>query len=155
MSKLFLLTSLIAIVAAFYGIHQTFALSNGTPLVHEPPVWSLGTSSGAPSGRPSTRGLGWQVANYWSGHGVLVVNVHTYRMAETIAIALELTELVKDAYAEVLIYFYRPNETLAAKRAQWSPSTGLIEIDLETTVGSKDVLGKGKTHQASPSSKGS
>tara|TARA_B100001123_G_scaffold37171_1_gene38387 strand:- start:11746 stop:11976 length:231 start_codon:yes stop_codon:yes gene_type:complete len=76
-------------------------------------------------------------------------------MAETIAIALELTELVKDAYAEVLIYFYRPNETLAAKRAQWSPSTGLIEIDLETTVGSKDVLGKGKTHQASPSSKGS
>ena len=152
MSKLFLLTSLIAIVAVFYGIHQTFALSNGTPLVQEPPVWSLGASTTAPAGRSSTRGLGWQVANYWSGHGVLVVNVHTYRMAEAIAIALELTELVKDAYAEVLIYFYRPNETLAARRVQWSPSTGLVETDFETTAESKDVLGN--THLSSPSSKG-
>ena len=74
-------------------------------------------------------------------------------MAEAVAIALELTGLVKDAYAEVLIYFYRPTETFAAKRVQWSPSTGLVETDLETTAGSNDVLGN--THLPSPSSKGS
>jgi hypothetical protein len=153
MGKLFLVTSVIATVAAFYSIHQISTLPDGHPLVREPPIWSLGTPSTAPPGRPSTRGLGWQVANYLSGHGVLVVNVHTYRMDEVAAIALELTELVEDDYAEVLIYFYRPNETLAARRVQWSPSTGLVETSLEIAPHGKGVLSD--NHLPSPSSKGS
>lgn len=153
MGKLFLVTSVIAAVAAFYAINQIFALPDADPLVRAPPIWSLGTPSAAPPSRPSTRGLGWQVANYLSGHGVLVVNVHTYRMDEVVAIALELTELVEDDYAEVLIYFYRPNETLAARRVQWSPSTGLVETSLEITPPGKSVLGD--NHLPSPSSKGS
>ena len=74
-------------------------------------------------------------------------------MDEAVAIALELTELVKEDYVEVLIYFYRPNETLAARRVQWSLSTGLVEISLETTAHSKGVLGD--NHLPSLSLKGS
>jgi len=153
MGKLFLVTSVIATVTAFYAIHQIFVLPDEHPLVREPPIWSLGTPSAEPPSRSSTRGLGWQVANYRSGHGVLVVDVHTYRMDEAVAIAQELTELVEDDYAEVLIYFYRPSETLAARRVQWSPSTGLIETSLELTPHGTKFLGDNQL--PSPSSKGS
>ena len=52
MGKLFLVTSVIATVAAFCAINQIFALPDGHSLVREPPIWSLGTPSVAPPSRP-------------------------------------------------------------------------------------------------------
>ena len=75
------------------------------------------------------RGLGWQVVDYLSAHRVLVVKVQTYRMDEAMDIAVELVGPLQDGYSEVLVYFHRPHEALAARRVQWLPTSGFVEID--------------------------
>ena len=116
-------------------LYQLRSVPAETPAVHEPVSWALVTappvppSAAAQPGRPSLRGLGWQVADYLSAHRVLVVKVETYRMDEAMDIAVELVDPLQDGYSEVLVYFHYPHETLAAKRVQWSPAFGFVDID--------------------------
>ena len=114
---------------------QIRSLPGDAPAVLAPASWSLVTVPPVPPSapvrpvRPSMRGLGWQVVDYLSAHGVLVVTIHTYRMDKASDIAVELIEPLQDGYVEVLVYFHSPQEALAAKRIQWSPSSGFVETD--------------------------
>jgi hypothetical protein len=75
---------------------------------------------------PATR---WTVTEHLSAHNVLIAQVETNYLHEAVAIAQQLTEPIKDKYAEVLIYFHRPGrpDTLPPKRVQWTPTTGYVE----------------------------
>jgi len=116
-------------------LYQLRSVPDKTPVVREPAIWALMATPPVPPsaavrpGRPAMRGLAWQVADYLSAHRVLVVKVETYRMDEAMNIAAELVDPLQDGYSEVLVYFHYPHETLAAKRVQWSPASGYVEID--------------------------
>ena len=158
------LTMVLVIPVAAIGLrHQLLSVPDGTPAVQAPASWSLVTVAPVPlsaavrPGRPSMRGLGWQVVNYLSAHGVLVVTIHTHRMAEATDIAVELVEPLQDGYVEVLVYFHRPKETMATKRIQWSPSLGFVETNFAISTGATgypDAPARGATPRT-PLSKGS
>ena len=80
--------------------------------------------------RPSLRGLGWQVTDYLSAQGVLVVDVETHRLDESLGIARALVHPLAASYVEVLVYFRAPGRLAAAKRVQWSPAAGYVELDI-------------------------
>lgn len=84
----------------------------------------------APSRQPHNRLARWTVTEQLSAHRVLIAHVETEFLAEASTIARELVEPVKDRYAEVLIYFHRPNRPhpLAPRRVQWTPARGYSEI---------------------------
>ncbi len=79
---------------------------------------------------PATR---WTVTEHLSAHHVLIAQVETTHLEDATAIAQQLTEPIKEKYAEVLIYFHRPGrpDTLPPKRVQWTPSTGYVETSYE------------------------
>ena len=79
---------------------------------------------------PATR---WTVTEHLSAHNVLIAQVETDYLNEAVAIAQQLTEPIKDKYAEVLIYFHRPGrpDTLPPKRVQWTPKSGYVETAYE------------------------
>jgi hypothetical protein len=79
---------------------------------------------------PATR---WTVTEHLSAHNVLIAQVETAHLNEAVSIAQQLTEPIKDKYAEVLIYFHRPGrpDTLPPKRVQWTPKTGYVETTYE------------------------
>jgi hypothetical protein len=75
----------------------------------------------------------WTVTEHLSAHNVLIAQVETAYLAEALSIAQQLTEPIKDKYAEVLIYFHRPGrpDTLPPRRVQWSPKGGYIQTVFE------------------------
>lgn len=75
---------------------------------------------------PATR---WTVTEHLSAHNVLIAQVETDHLNEAISIAQQLTEPLKDKYAEVLIYFHRPGrpDVLPPVRVQWTPKSGYVE----------------------------
>ena len=79
---------------------------------------------------PATR---WTVTEHLSAHNVLIAQVETTHLNEAVAIAQQLTEPIKEKYAEVLIYFHRPGrpDTLPPRRVQWTPATGYVETSYE------------------------
>ncbi len=107
------------------------------PTVSAPGTWYLmgpqppaPPSAGARPGRPSMRGLGWQVIDYLSIMGVLVIEVETYRLDEASVIAQELVEPLTETYAEVLVYLREPGAELATFRVQWTPRAGFVLTDI-------------------------
>ena len=71
----------------------------------------------------------WTVTEHLSAHNVLIAQVETAYLNEAIAIAQQLTEPLKDKYAEVMIYFHRPGrpDLLPPVRVQWTPKSGYVE----------------------------
>ena len=80
--------------------------------------------------RPRMEGLGWRVRDYLSALGVLIVEVETRRLDDTVGIARALVEPLKGSYIEVLVYFSAPGQQPAAQRVQWTPERGYIRLDL-------------------------
>jgi len=79
---------------------------------------------------PATR---WTVTEHLSAHHVLIAQVETAHLQDAMSIAQQLTEPVKEKYAEVMIYFHRPGrpDTLPPRRVQWTPSHGYVETRYE------------------------
>lgn len=75
---------------------------------------------------PGTR---WTVTEHLSAHHVLIAQVETDHLQDALSIAQQLTEPVKEKYAEVMIYFHRPGrpDTLPPRRVQWTPARGYVE----------------------------
>jgi hypothetical protein len=75
----------------------------------------------------------WTVTEQLSAHNVLIAQVETDYLHEAVTIAQQLTEPIKDKYAEVMIYFHRPGrpDTLPPRRVQWTPTTGYVESTYE------------------------
>jgi hypothetical protein len=71
----------------------------------------------------------WVVTEQFSAHRVLIAHVETKFLDESVAIAQQIAEPVKDRYAEVLIYFHRPGrpDTLPPRRVQWTRPHGYLE----------------------------
>ena len=82
-----------------------------------------------PARQPHNTTARWTVTEHLSAHNVLIAQVETLYLHEAIAIAQQLTEPIKDKYAEVLIYFHRPGrpDTLPPRRVQWSRRHGYVE----------------------------
>jgi hypothetical protein len=75
---------------------------------------------------PATR---WTVTEHLSAHNVLIAHVETTHLDDAVSIAQQLTEPIKDKYAEVMIYFHRPGrpDTLPPRRVQWTRAAGYVE----------------------------
>ena len=135
MRKVLIAAGAAAILA---GLARIAAVPSPAPLpdVAPPGAWVLMTPQApvAPPTRfrprPSMRGLSWQVVDYLSALGVLIVDVETHRLDEALGIARALVHPLEDSYIEVLVYFRAPGTELAAKRVQWTPGGGYIELDL-------------------------
>ena len=127
-----------AAAAAAAGLARIVAPPSPAPLpdVAPPGAWVLMTPQALASPtarfrpRPSMRGLGWQVIDYLSALGILIVDVETHRLDEALGIARALVHPLKDSYIEVLVYFRAPGIELAAKRVQWTPASGYVELDI-------------------------
>ncbi len=124
--------------AAVAGLAGIAAVPSPAPLpdVAPPGAWVLMTPQALSSPtarfrpRPSMRGLGWQVIDYVSAIGILIVDVETHRLDEALGIARALVYPLEDSYIEVLVYFQAPGAGLAAKRVQWTPAGGYVELDI-------------------------
>ena len=124
--------------AAVAGLARIDTVPSPAPLpeVGPPGAWVLMTPQALTSPtarfrpRPSMRGLGWQVIDYVSALGVLIVDVETHRLDEALGIARALVHPLEDSYIEVLVYFRAPGSEPAAKRVQWTPSGGYVELDI-------------------------
>ncbi len=124
--------------AAVAGLARIAVAPSPAPLpdVRPPGAWVLMSPQALTSPtarfrpRPSMRGLGWQVIDYVSALGVLIVDVETHRLDEALGIARALVHPLEDSYIEVLVYFQAPGSELAARRVQWTPSGGYIELDI-------------------------
>lgn len=75
---------------------------------------------------PATR---WTVTEHLSAHNVLIAHVETTHLDDAVSIAQQLTEPIKEKYAEVMIYFHRPGrpDTLPPRRVQWTRAAGYVE----------------------------
>jgi hypothetical protein len=96
-----------------------------TPPVRSAPV----VVDRLPTRQPHDTATSWTVTEHLSAHHVLIAHVETSLLNEAVAIAQQLTEPIKDKYAEVLIYFHRPGrpDTLPPRRVQWTRQGGYIE----------------------------
>jgi hypothetical protein len=114
-----------AIAVAGWAIYEV----KRTPPVR-PKSISVEVMSPRQNYNPATR---WTVTEHLSAHNVLIAQVETAHLNEAVSIAQQLTEPIKDKYAEVLIYFHRPGrpDTLPPKRVQWTPKTGYVETTYE------------------------
>lgn len=138
MRKLIPAAAVLAALAAAAGsaVVTRWSAPDALPAVSPPGPWLLADPRPVDPPfarfrpRPSMRGLGWQVIDYLSALGVLIVEVETYRLDETLGIAHALVEPLKDSYNEVLVYFSEPGRELAAQRVQWTPDGGYVRIDI-------------------------
>ena len=136
MRKLILAVVVVAVAAAGAAAVAQLSSPGALPAVSPPGPWLLTNPRPvAPSfarfrPRPSMRGLGWQVIDYVSALGVLIVEVETYRLDEVTGIAHALVEPLKESYIEVLVYFAEPGQELAAQRVQWTPEDGYVQTDI-------------------------
>jgi hypothetical protein len=80
-------------------------------------------------------GQDWRLLHHYSAHYVLIVKIETDRIEDARAIATELLDPVKAAYAEAIVYFYRPPTygQLASARVQWSRAGGYQVMVYEAT----------------------
>ena len=138
MRKLMLAAVVAAAAAAAAGGAAVARWSAAAPLPAVPPPgpWLLADPRPVEPSfarfrpRPSMRGIGWQVIDYLSALGVLIVEVETYRLDEATGIAHALVEPLKQSYVEVLVYFSEPGQELAALRVQWTPEGGYVRTDI-------------------------
>lgn len=107
------------------------ALLRGTPLGRRWGTAAVDVVVHAPLQR---HGQDWRLLHQYSAHYVLIVKIETDRIDEAAAIARELIDPVKAAYAEAMVYFYRPptHGQLASARVQWSRAGGYQLLVYET-----------------------
>jgi hypothetical protein len=100
-----------------------------TPPVRTPPV----AVDRLPTRQAHRSAARWTVTEHLSAHNVLIAQVETDYLGDALAIAQQLTEPVKEKYAEVLIYFHRPGrpDVLPPRRVQWTPQGGYVQMVYE------------------------
>jgi hypothetical protein len=114
------LVAALAVVGLWLAAHDL----SDRPQPPAPPNLARALAEPAVPAGPS--GDGWKVVHQTSAHYMLVLEVETERVAEAGAIAQQLADPVKDRYAEVLVYLFRPGRRggLPAARVQWTRRGG-------------------------------
>ena len=118
------LGAIVAVALTIYEVKRTPAVqAQPRPIVVE-------VMSPRQKHNPSAR---WTVTEHLSAHHVLIAQVETDHLQDAMSIAQQLTEPVKEKYAEVMIYFHRPGrpDTLPPRRVQWTPSLGYVETQYD------------------------
>jgi hypothetical protein len=84
-----------------------------------------------PPPKPGTRYSGWTVKRAYSAHRTMVVEVEAdHPTSQALAIAREVVEPLGNRYDEVLVYMRDPDAPDAARRVQWTPRGGYVELIL-------------------------
>ena len=81
-------------------------------------------------GEPLLVNQGWHIRNMATAHGAFVIEVEAEDPSQTATIARELIEPIQDDYDEILVYVNKLGDEsdLPARRVQWTPSAGYVEI---------------------------
>jgi len=92
-------------------------------------------SSETDATEPSLVNDGWYVRNMATAHGAFVIEVEAEDPSQTNAIARALMEPIQEDYAEILVYVNRigDNSDLPARRMQWTPRDGYVELIYATS----------------------
>ena len=82
---------------------------------------------------PSLVNEGWYVRNMATAHGAFVIEVEAEDPERTETISRALIEPIKDDYAEILVYINRMGDDsdLPARRVQWTPRDGYVEMSYD------------------------
>jgi len=80
--------------------------------------------------RAGTRYPGWTVRRAYSAHHTMLVDVEAEHPSEALAIAREVVIPLKNRYDEVLVYTRHPDAPDAARRVQWTPRGGYVQLIL-------------------------
>jgi hypothetical protein len=122
--------ALIAIWVAAAGMAGVLALLAYELSRRPPPAPQATSIEQMPRRQRHNTWARWSVTEHLAAHHVLIAHVETRFLHEAVAIARQVTEPVKDRYAEVLIYFHRPGrpDVLPPRRVQWTAKTGYVEI---------------------------
>lgn len=78
--------------------------------------------------RPADGTPTWAVVGAASAHEALVIEVETLHVEEALLVAEEIVEPVRGKYNEVLIYLRRAGSRDTARRVQWTPGGGYVEL---------------------------
>ena len=75
----------------------------------------------------------WYVRIMATAHGAFVIEVEAKDPSQTETIARTLIEPIKDDYAEILVYVNQlgDDSDLPARRMQWTPRDGYVEISYD------------------------
>ena len=75
----------------------------------------------------------WYVRNMATAHGAFVIEVEAEDPNQTEQIAYALIEPIQDDYDEILVYVHQMgnNSDLPARRMQWTPQEGYVELSYE------------------------
>jgi hypothetical protein len=115
------------------GLRPARPESRAALMVTRPDAQSASEPSVARPPRQGAAGHGWTVTRSLSAHRVMVVEIEAERVDDARRIAIQIVEPLKERYAEILIYAYRRGSEagLAARRVQWTPRGGYVEVDYE------------------------
>ena len=82
------------------------------------------------AGEPLLVNEGWHIRNMATAHGAFVIEVEAEDPSQTEAIARALIEPIQDRYDEILVYVDKQGDEsdLPARRMQWTPAGGYVEI---------------------------
>lgn len=82
------------------------------------------------AGEPLLVNEAWHIRNMAAAYGTFVIEVEADDPTQTGTIARTLIEPIKDDYDEILVYVNRRGDDsdLAARRIQWTPAGGYVEI---------------------------
>ena len=78
--------------------------------------------------QPRLVNQGWHIRNMATAHGAFVIEVESEDPTQTDAIARSLIEPIRNDYDEILVYVNTPGSDLPARRMQWTPGGGYLEI---------------------------
>ena len=115
-------------------IGSAVALLLANWLVRGEPTTSVSTdrpvAATADAGEPLLVNQGWHIRNMATAHGAFVIEVEAEDPAQTEAIARALIEPIRDDYDEILVYVNTLGDEsdLPARRMQWTPGGGYVEI---------------------------
>ncbi len=92
------------------------------------PVGATGTSNATTE--PLLINDDWQIRNMATAHGAFVIEVEAEDPSQVETIARALIEPIKADYDEILVYVSRAGDPsdLPARRMQWTPRDGYVEI---------------------------
>lgn len=87
----------------------------------------------ADSDQPSLVNEGWYVREMATAHGAFVIEVEAEDPEQTETISRALIEPIKDDYGEILVYINRMGDDsdLPARRVQWTPRDGYVELSYD------------------------
>ena len=84
----------------------------------------------AHTGEPLLVNQSWHIRNMATAHGAFVIEVEAEDPTQTETIARALVEPIRSDYDEILVYVNQMGDEsdLPARRMQWTPDGGYVEI---------------------------